>query len=96
MKIIKQSNSDVNLEGATFTLKDVQNQSTRNIHLMQRYCFNNNINYGTYTLKEIKAPNGYALLNADITITVDQNGVQYLEVKKLLLVRKKTVLIQSL
>ena len=37
--------------------------------------FNSNINYGRYTLKEIKALNGYALLNADITITVGQNGV---------------------
>ncbi len=75
MKIIKQSNSDVNLEGATFTLKDAQNQSTEYTSDANGIVFNNNINYGTYTLKEIKAPNGYALLNADITITVDQNGV---------------------
>ena len=76
MKIIKQSNSDVNLEGATFTLKDAQNQSTEYTSDANGIVFNNNINYGTYTLKEIKAPNGYALLNADITITVDQNGVK--------------------
>lgn len=75
MKIIKQSNSDVNLEGATFTLKDAQNQSTEYTSDANGIVFNNNINYGTYTLKEIKAPNRYALLNADITITVDQNGV---------------------
>lgn len=75
MKIIKQSNSDVNLEGATFTLKDAQNQSTEYTSDANGIVFNNNINYGTYTLKEIKAPNGYVLLNADITITVDQNGV---------------------
>lgn len=75
MKIIKQSNSDVNLEGATFTLKDAQNQSTEYTSDANGIVFNNNINYGTYTLKEIKAPNGYALLNADITITVDQNRV---------------------
>ena len=75
MKIIKQSNSGVNLEGATFTLKDAQNQSTEYTSDANGIVFNNNINYGTYTLKEIKAPNGYALLNADITITVDQNGV---------------------
>ena len=76
MKIIKQSNSGVNLEGATFTLKDAQNQSTEYTSDANGIVFNNNINYGTYTLKEIKAPNGYALLNADITITVDQNGVR--------------------
>ncbi|MCM0662745.1 DUF7604 domain-containing protein [Coprococcus sp. B2-R-112] len=75
MKIVKKNNSGINLEGATFTLKDAQNQSTEYTSDANGIVFNNNINYGTYTLKEIKAPNGYALLNADITITVDQNGV---------------------
>lgn len=75
MKIVKQNNSGINLEGATFTLKDAQDQSTEYTSDENGIVFNNNINYGTYTLKEIKAPNGYALLNADITITVDQNGV---------------------
>lgn len=75
IKIVKQNNSGINLEGATFTLKDAQNQSTEYTSDAKGIVFNNNINYGTYTLKEIKAPNGYALLNADITITVDQNGV---------------------
>ena len=76
MKIIKQSNSDTPLEGAEFTLKDAQNQSKEYTSDANGIVFNDNINYGTYTLKEIKAPNGYALLNADITITVDQNGVR--------------------
>ena len=76
MKIIKQSNSGTPLEGAEFTLTDetgkkISCQATGKDGIV----FNNNINYGTYTLKEIKAPNGYALLNADIRITVDQNGV---------------------
>lgn len=76
MKIIKQSNSGTPLEGAEFTLTDetgkkISCQATDKDGIV----FNNNINYGRYTLKEIKAPNGYALLNADITITVDQNGV---------------------
>ena len=75
MKIVKQNNSGINLEGATFTLKDAQNQSTEYTSDANGIVFNNNINYGTYTLKEIKAPNGYALLNADITITVDQSGI---------------------
>ena len=75
MKIVKQNNSDINLEGATFTLKDAQNQSTEYTSDANGIVFNNNINYGTYTLKEIKAPDGYALLNADITITVDKNGI---------------------
>ncbi|MFR4154764.1 MAG: SpaA isopeptide-forming pilin-related protein [Coprococcus sp.] len=75
MKIVKQNNSGINLEGATFTLKDAQNQSKEYTSDENGIVFNNNINYGTYTLKEIKAPNGYALLNADITINVDQSGI---------------------
>lgn len=59
MKIVKQNNSGINLEGATFTLKDAQNQSTEYTSDANGIVFNNNINYGTYTLKEIKAPNGY-------------------------------------
>ena len=75
IKIVKQNNSGINLEGATFTLKDAQNQSKEYTSDENGIVFNNNINYGTYTLKEIKAPNGYALLNADITINVDQSGI---------------------
>lgn len=75
MKIVKQNNSGINLEGATFTLKDAQNQSKEYTSDENGIVFNNNINYGIYTLKEIKAPNGYALLNADITINVDQSGI---------------------
>lgn len=75
MKIVKQNNSGINLEGATFTLKDAQNQSKEYTSDENGIVFNNNINYGTYTLKEIKAPNGYALLNADITINVDQSDI---------------------
>ena len=76
MKIVKQSNLGTTLEGAEFTLTDgnsnkISCQATGKDGIV----FNDNINYGTYTLKEIKAPNGYALLNADITITVAQNGI---------------------
>ncbi|MGI5955565.1 MAG: DUF7604 domain-containing protein [Coprococcus sp.] len=75
MKIVKQNNSGINLEGATFTLKDANNKSYDYTSNENGIVFNGKLNYGTYTLTEIKAPNGYAVLATDITITVDQNGV---------------------
>ena len=75
IKIVKQNNLGINLEGATFTLKDANNQSIKYTSNENGVVFNGKINYGTYTLTEIKAPNGYAVLDTDITITVDQNGV---------------------
>lgn len=75
IKIVKQNNSGINLEGATFTLKDANNQSTEYTSNENGIVFNGKINYGTYTLTEIKAPNGYSVLTTDITITVGQDGV---------------------
>ena len=84
IKIVKQNNSGINLEGATFTLKDANNRSTEYTSDGKGVVFNDKINYGTYTLTEIKAPNGYALLATDITITVDQNGVSVFDSDKVL------------
>ena len=84
IKIVKQNNSGINLEGATFTLKDANNRSTEYTSDGKGVVFNDKINYGTYTLTEIKAPNGYALLATDITITVDQNGVSVSDSDKVL------------
>ena len=75
MKIVKQSNGGVNLEGAAFTLKDANNASTSYTSNKEGIVYNATINYGTYTLTETKAPNGYSLLNGDITITVAQSGI---------------------
>ena len=75
IKIVKQNNSGINLEGATFTLKDANNQPTEYTSNENGIVFNGKINYGTYTLTEIKAPNGYSVLTTDITITVGQDGV---------------------
>lgn len=84
MKIVKQNNSGINLEGATFTLKDANNRSTEYTSDENGVVFNDKINYGTYTLTEIKAPNGYAVLAMDITITVNQNGVSVSDSDKVL------------
>ena len=75
IKIVKQNNSGTLLEDAKFTLKDANNQSYDYTSDENGIVFNGKINYGTYTLTEIKAPNGYAVLATDITITVDENGV---------------------
>ena len=75
IKIVKQNNSGTPLEDAKFTLKDANNQPYDYTSDENGIVFNGKLNYGTYTLTEIKAPNGYAVLATDITITVDQNGV---------------------
>lgn len=75
IKIVKQNNSGTLLEDAKFTLKDANNRSTEYTSDENGVVFNGKLNYGTYTLTEIKAPNGYSVLTTDITITVDQNGV---------------------
>ena len=75
IKIVKQNNSGINLEGATFTLKDASSSPTEHTSDGNGVVFNGKLNYGTYTLTEIKAPNGYSVLTTDITITVDQDGV---------------------
>lgn len=84
IKIVKQNNLGINLEGATFTLKDANNQSIKYTSNENGVVFNGKINYGTYTLTEIKAPNGYAVLDMDITITVNQNGVSVSDSDKVL------------
>lgn len=75
IKIVKKNNSGTLLEDAKFTLKDANNQPYDYTSDENGIVFNGKLNYGTYTLTEIKAPNGYAVLATDITITVDENGV---------------------
>ena len=84
IKIVKQNNSGTILEGATFTLKDANNLSTEYTSNENGIVFNGKINYGTYTLTEIKAPNGYSVLTTDITITVGQDGVSVSDSDKVL------------
>ena len=76
MKIVKQSNSGINLKGAEFTLTDAGGkQITCQISDGKGIVFDGEIDYGTYTLTEIKAPSGYTVLADSIIITVDGKGI---------------------
>lgn len=76
MKIVKQSNSGINLKGAEFTLTDASGkQITCQISDGNGIVFDGEIDYGTYTLTEIKAPSGYTVLADSIIITVDGKGI---------------------
>ena len=76
MKIVKRSNSGKNLKGAEFTLTDAGGkQITCQISDENGIVFDGEIDYGTYTLTEIKAPSGYTVLADSIIITVDGKGI---------------------
>ena len=76
MKIVKQSNSGINLKGAEFTLTDAGGkQIICQISDENGIVFDGEIDYGTYTLTEIKAPSGYTVLADSIIITVDGKGI---------------------
>ena len=76
MQIVKQSNSGINLKGAEFTLTDAGGkQITCQISDENGIVFDGEIDYGTYTLTEIKAPSGYTVLADSIIITVDGKGI---------------------
>lgn len=82
----KQSGSGtsaVYLEGAEFTLKDSAGEvvmigtNTTGTYrsTAEGVVLEGTIDYGKYTLVEVKAPAGYTLLEKPITITVDENGI---------------------
>lgn len=82
IKIIKQNNSGVTLKDAEFTLKDSNNKSTKYTSDKDGIIFEGELNYGTYTLIETKAPSGYSKLVDSITITVTKNGIEISENNK--------------
>lgn len=82
IKIIKQNNSGVTLKGAEFTLTDSNNKSTKYTSDKDGIIFEGELNYGTYTLIETKAPSGYSKLVDSITITVTKDGIQISENNK--------------
>lgn len=84
IKIIKTgTNTGLKLKGAEFTLEDSAGNLVKvGSHTGDTYVsgdegliLEGNIKKGTYTLKEVKAPEGYMVLPDDITITVSENGV---------------------
>ncbi|WP_283684929.1 SpaA isopeptide-forming pilin-related protein [Clostridium perfringens] len=75
-KVDKESNSS--LEGAEFTIYDNSKNAVATITTDKNgYAESGLLNYGTYTMKETKAPKGF-LLNEDIfDINISENGKTY-------------------
>ena len=83
IKILKTgTNTDLKLPGAEFTLKDSEGKLIKlGTNTTGTYTSDGNglviegeLNTGTYTLEEIKSPDGYVILPGVITITVSSEG----------------------
>lgn len=87
IKILKKrsgsGSSDIYLKGAEFTLVNSKGNiikigtNTNGTYISDEngLVLEGDIDYGTYTLKEVKAPSGYMLLESPVTINVDENGI---------------------
>lgn len=84
IKVIKTgTNTELKLKGAEFTLKDREgnlikigsNTTGTYISGDTGLVLEGSLKHGTYTLKEVKAPQGYLILPEEITITVSDKGV---------------------
>lgn len=83
IKIIKTgTNTELKLEGAEFTLKDSEgnlvklgsNTTGTYISDAEGLVLEEPLEHGTYTLTEVKAPDGYVVLPGEITINVLAEG----------------------
>lgn len=94
IKVLKKQSgsgsSHVYLEGAEFTLKDNGGKIVKiGTNTTGTYISDENglvlegdIDYGEYTLTEVKAPQGYTVLKDPIRVTVDENGITVRENEK--------------
>ena len=94
IKVLKKQSgsgsSNVYLEGAEFTLKDSDGNIVKiGTNTTGTYISDENglvlegdIDYGKYTLTEVKAPQGYTVLKDPIQVTVDENGITVRENEK--------------
>ena len=94
IKVLKKQSgsgsSNVYLEGAEFTLKDNGGKIVKiGTNTTGTYISDENglvlegdIDYGKYTLTEVKAPQGYTVLKDPIQVTVDENGITVQENEK--------------
>lgn len=94
IKVLKKQSgsgsSNVYLEGAEFTLKDNGGKIVKiGTNITGTYISDENglvlegdIEYGEYTLTEVKAPQGYTVLKDPIRVTVDENGITVNENEK--------------
>ena len=70
--------SDLNLEGAEFTIYDNNKNTVATITTNKDgYAESEPLNYGTYTMQETKAPKGYLLSNKVWDININENDKTY-------------------
>ncbi|MBO3360210.1 MAG: SpaA isopeptide-forming pilin-related protein [Clostridium perfringens] len=70
--------SDLNLEGAEFTIYDNNKNIVATITTNKdSYAESEPLNYGTYTMQETKAPKGYLLSNKVWDININENDKTY-------------------
>lgn len=94
IKVLKKQSgsgsSNVYLEGAEFTLKDNDGKIVKiGTNTTGTYISDENglvlegdIDYGKYTLTEVKAPQGYTVLKDPVQVTVNENGITVNENEK--------------
>lgn len=94
IKVLKKQSgsgsSNVYLEGAEFTLKDNGGKIVKiGTNTTGTYISDENglvlegdIDYGEYTLTEVKAPQGYTVLKDPVQVTVNENGITVNENEK--------------
>lgn len=94
IKVLKKQSgsgsSHVYLEGAEFTLKDNGGKIVKiGTNTTGTYISDENglvlegdIDYGIYTLTEVKAPQGYTVLKDPVQVTVNENGITVNENEK--------------
>ncbi|EIF2088146.1 Cys-Gln thioester bond-forming surface protein [Clostridium perfringens] len=71
--------SDLNLEGAEFTIYDNNKNIVATITTNKDgYAESEPLNYGTYTMQETKAPKGYLLSNKVWDININENDKTYI------------------
>ena len=79
IEIIKtESNSDTKLQGAEFGIYNSSNQLIETVTTdANGLAKSSKLPYGTYTVKETKAPNGYVLSTESKTIEIKENNKTY-------------------
>ena len=79
IEIIKtEANSDIKLQGAEFGIYDSNSVLVETITTdANGVAKSNKLPYGSYTVKETKAPNGYVLSTESKTVTINENNKSY-------------------
>ncbi|WP_317312353.1 SpaA isopeptide-forming pilin-related protein, partial [Clostridium thermobutyricum] len=79
IKVTKLGKDGVKLSGAEFTITGANNFKTVITTDINGVATLNNLPWGTYTIKETKAPQGYKLSDKTQTVTINSNDVSQIQ-----------------